>query len=162
MKTSEFVEKLNAAETASLADVDKKRFFSTMIPLIGNKKATQLWTLRWGILVSELEQTISEYPVLHKKQIIRLFEKETHTNKNDNIHGGRILRGLLIDIVYALEAYTGKQIARDSHAPLAYLEEACAPGEVITVEDFADFFSGRENNKLSRLKEKAQKTAVVC
>ena len=86
--------------------------------------------------------------------MLRLFKKVAHVNPQDNIHGGRILRGLLIDLVASLEAYTGKKISQDADAPLVYLEDARDAGEVITVEDFAEFFSD-SGTKLQKLIEKS-------
>ena len=152
----DFIKK-NYKEDATLGRVKKVFFISELTPLLGATKTQQLWNIRHGILVSELEQTVKNCPHLTKEQVLRLFDKVAHVNPQDNIHGGRILRGLLIDLVASLEAYTGKKISQDTDAPLVYLEDARDTGEVITVEDFAEFFSD-SGTKLQKLIEKSAVT----
>ena len=147
----------NFKEDATLSRVKKAIFIKELTPLLGATKTQQLWNIRHGILISELEQTVKNSPNLTKEQVLRLFSKVAHVNPQDNIHGGRILRGLLIDIVATLEAYTGKKISQDADAPLAYLEDARASDEIITVEDFAEFFSD-SGTKLQKLIEKSAVT----
>ena len=156
MKTEEFVKKFNLKATANLGRAKKVVFISTLTPLLGESKTQQLWNIRRGILVSELEQTIQNCPRLTKDQVLRLFAQEAHVTPQDTTYGGRILRGLLIDLVAALEAYTGKKISQDADAPLAYLEDALdSQDDRITIEDFADFFSD-SGNKLKELIKKNQ------
>ncbi len=125
-----------------------------------NEISKKIFSVRKGILCSELENTIKAFPVLKKSQILRLFEKEAYVKKTDNISGGRILRETLLGIVFALENYTGKKISReDSDAPLRYLEDACPDGEQITIEDFANFFTNR-CSKLDNILLLVQKPAA--
>ncbi len=105
--------------------------------------AKKIASIGKGILVEELENTIKKFPALKKSQILRLFENEACIKKQDSISGGRILRETLLDIIERLENYTGKKITRDCDAPLRYLEDTCQKDEAITIEDIADYFSGR-------------------
>ena len=89
--------------------------------------------------------------LLHKKQTLRLFENVACIKKEDNISGGRIMRETLIDLVETLEAYTGSKITQDCDAPLRYLEDFCDEGEVVTIEDIADYFSERQDRKISKI-----------
>ncbi len=158
MKTEEFIKKFNLKATTPLSRAKKVVFISTLTPLLGATKTQQLWNIRYGILVSELEQIIQDCPRLTKDQVLRLFAQEAHVTPQDTTYGGRILRGLLIDIVATLEAYTGKKISQDADAPLAYLEDALdSQDDRITIEDFADFFSDSGN----KLNELIKKSAVV-
>ena len=153
----DFIKK-NYKEDATLSRVKKVFFISELTPLLGATKTQQLWNIRHGILVSELEQTVKNCPHLTKEQVLRLFDNVAHVNPQDNIHGGRILRGLLIDLVASLEAYTGKKISQDADAPLAYLEDALdSQDDRITIEDFAEFFSD-SGTKLQKLIEKSAVT----
>lgn len=149
METKNIVK--NFAEQAKLVScIGKKEFIDALSPIIGTK-AELIYALGQGILIDELETTIKEFPVLHKKQVLRLFEKTAYVTKKDWISGGRIFRETLLDIVYALEDYTGRRIAKDADAPLAYLEYACKKDEKILIEDIADYFSERRDRKISKL-----------
>ena len=153
-KLSELVaqyQKANEGKEVSIAVIKKKELLDTLSPLVGKENARKIYDLRRAILLSELEDTVKEFPVLHKKQVIRLFEKCACVRKEDSIDGGRMMRPTLISLVEKLEAYTGRKITQDNDAPLRYLEDACDPGETITIEDIADYFSERKERKISKL-----------
>ena len=125
---------------------------------LGAENAKKLLDIAPAILTTELDETIAEFPRLHKKQVIRLFENAANVKKSDSISGGRIFRPTLISLIESLEAYTGRKMLEDSLAPLRYLEEVneqnvSKPFKVrdIKIEDIADFFSERINRRIERL-----------
>ena len=153
-KLSELVaqyQKANEGKEASIAVIKKKELLDTLSPMVGKENARKIYDLRRAILLSELEDTVKEFPILHKKQVIRLFEKCACVRKEDSIDGGRMMRPTLISLVEKLEAYTGRKITQDNDAPLRYLEDACDPDETITIEDIADYFSERKERKISKI-----------
>ena len=154
MELNELLLKNKEIENKTISVIKKKEFMEAVEPLLGKENTQKLYALRRAILISELADTIREFPRLHKKQTLRLFEKTACVKKEDSISGGRILRPTLITIVEYLEAYTGRKILKkNSKAPLRYLEELNASGknEEITIEDIADFFSERDDRKIERL-----------
>lgn len=138
-----------------LATLSNNELTALLSPICPPQTAQKIIAVKRGITFGELEETIKKFPVIRKSQVLRLFEKEACVNKKDNISGGRITREVLLEIVYALENYTGKKLTRDCNAPLRYLEDACeklaqvkqngpkSSNEKITIGDFADYFSGR-------------------
>lgn len=135
-----------------------KELKEKLVKALGAENAKKLLDIAPAILESELDETIAEFPRLHKKQVIRLFENAANVKKSDSISGGRIFRPTLISLIESLEAYTGRKMLEDSLAPLRYLEEVneqnvSKPFKVrdIKIEDIADFFSERINRRIERL-----------
>ena len=135
-----------------------KELKEKLVKALGAENAKKLLDIAPAILESELDETIAEFPRLHKKQVIRLFENAANVKKSDSISGGRIFRPTLISLIECLEAYTGRKMLEDSLAPLRYLEEVneqnvSKPFKVrdIKIEDIADFFSERINRRIERL-----------
>lgn len=151
MELQELLSKYKEVENKTISVIKKKEFVEAVEPLLGKENTQKLYALRRAILISELADTIKEFPRLHKKQTLRLFENVACVKKEDNISGGRIMRETLIDLVEALEAYTGSKITQDCDAPLRYLEEFCDEDEVVTIEDIADYFSERQDRKISKI-----------
>ena len=96
----------------------------------------------------EIANVIFEFPRMHKRQVIRLFERQGLVNKTAKMDSSAITRPLLIDLVEMLEEYTGMKITDDSDAPLAYLDQKC---NTLDIEDIGDFFSGRENSRIKSI-----------
>ena len=151
MELQELLSKYKEVENKTISVIKKKEFVEAVEPLLGKENTQKLYALRRAILISELADTIKEFPRLHKKQTLRLFENVACVKKEDNISGGRIMRETLIDLVETLEAYTGSKITQDCDAPLRYLEEFCDEDEVVTIEDIADYFSERQDRKISKI-----------
>lgn len=163
MELNELLSKYKEVENKTISVIKKKEFVEAVEPLLGKENTQKLYALKRAILISELADTIKEFPRLHKKQTIRLFENVACVKKEDSISGGRIMRPTLITIVEYLEAYTGRKILKkNSKAPLRYLEElnknqkkmikgSPCKNEEITIEDIADFFSERDGRKIERL-----------
>ena len=135
-----------------------KELKEKLVKALGAENAKKLLAIAPAILTTELDETIAEFPRLHKKQVIRLFENAANVKKSDSISGGRIFRPTLISLIESLEAYTGRKMLEDSLAPLRYLEEVneqnvSKPFKVrdIKIEDIADFFSERINRRIERL-----------
>lgn len=135
-----------------------KELKEKLVKALGEENAKKLLDIAPAILTTELDETIAEFPRLHKKQVIRLFENAANVKKSDSISGGRIFRPTLISLIESLEAYTGRKMLEDSLAPLRYLEEVneqnvSKPFKVrdIKIEDIADFFSERINRRIERL-----------
>lgn len=116
-----------------------------------NVDAKNLYKLGRAILFCELGKIFAEYPCLHRKQVIRLFETHACIKKNADISGAAITRPHLIDLVDLLETYTGRRLSDNSSTPLAYLERACEKGEVITIMDIADFICAKEGCKIGKI-----------
>lgn len=159
---ADFSAKANNTE-AFVVNIPQGYFVSQLANAIGKEQAMKIYAIGRGILLSELEQTIAEYPVLHKKQVLRLFEKEAYVRKDSPIDGGLIPREILLHIVDMLESYTGRVLSQDCNSPLRYLEEACAKlkMEPLVIEDFADYFAERKNRKISQLIAASQKPATT-
>lgn len=151
MELNELLLKNKEIENKTISVIKKKEFVEAVEPLLGKEDTLKLYALRRAILISELADTIKEFPRLHKKQTLRLFEKTACVKKEDSISGGRIMRETLIDLVETLEAYTGSKITQDCDAPLRYLEDFCDEDEVVTIEDIADYFSERQDRKISKI-----------
>ncbi len=151
MELNELLSKYKEVENKTISVIKKKEFVEAVEPMLGKENTQKLYALRRAILISELADTIKDFPRLHKKQTLRLFEKTACVKKEDSISGGRILRGTLIDLVEKLEAYTGSKITQDCDAPLRYLEDFCDEGEEVTIEDIADYFSERQDRKISKI-----------
>lgn len=113
--------------------------------------AKKLYKLGRAVLICELGNIFAEYPRLHRKQVIRLFEAHACIKKDADISGAAITRPHLIDLVDLLETYTGRKLSDNSSTPLAYLERACEKGEVITILDIADFICAKEGRKIGRI-----------
>ncbi len=113
--------------------------------------AKKLYKLGRAVLICELGNIFAEYPRLHRKQVIRLFETQAHAGKDADISGTAITRPHLIDLVDLLETYTGRKLSDNSSTPLAYLERACEKGEVITIMDIADFICAKEGRKIGKI-----------
>ena len=138
-----------------------KELKEKLVKALGAENAKKLLAIAPAILTTELDETIAEFPRLHKKQVIRLFENAANVKKSDSISGGRIFRPTLISLIERLEAYTGRKMLKEnSLAPLRYLEGAnenrkkiikSSKNKEITIEDIADFFSEREDRKIEHL-----------
>ena len=138
-----------------------KELKEKLVKALGAENAKKLLAIAPAILTTELDETIAEFPRLHKKQVIRLFENAANVKKSDSISGGRIFRPTLISLIERLETYTGRKMLKEnSLAPLRYLEEAnenrkkiikSSKNKEITIEDIADFFSEREDRKIEHL-----------
>ncbi len=142
----------------TIQKLNQKELKEKLTAALGAENAKKLLDIAPAILESELDKTIAEFPRLHKKQVIRLFENVANVKKSDSISGGRIFRPTLISLIESLEAYTGRKMLEDSLAPLRYLEEVneqnvSKPFKVrdIKIEDIADFFSERINRRIERL-----------
>lgn len=142
----------------TIQKLNQKELKEKLVKALGEENATKFLGIAPAILESELDKTIAEFPRLHKKQVIRLFENAANVKKSDSISGGRIFRPTLISLIESLEAYTGRKMLEDSLAPLRYLEEVneqnvSKPFKVrdIKIEDIADFFSERINRRIERL-----------
>lgn len=142
----------------TIQKLNQKELKEKLVKALGEENAKKLLDIAPAILESELDKTIAEFPRLHKKQVIRLFENAANVKKSDSISGGRIFRPTLISLIESLEAYTGRKMLEDSLAPLRYLEEVneqnvSKPFKVrdIKIEDIADFFSERINRRIERL-----------
>ena len=151
MELNELLSKYKEVENKTISVIKKKEFVEAVEPMLGKENTLKLYALRRGILISELADTIKEFPRLHKKQTLRLFENVACVRKEDSISGGRIMRETLIDLVETLETYTGSKITQDCDAPLRYLEDFCDEGEEVTIEDIADYFSERQDRKISKI-----------
>jgi len=101
----------------------------------------------------EVADVIVEFPHMHKRQVIRLFERLGLVNKTAKMDSSAITRPLLIDLVEMLEEYTGMKITDDSDAPLAYLDQKC---DTLDIEDIGDFFSGRKNSRIKSIIDNVQ------
>ena len=146
----------------TIQKLNQKELKEKLVKALG-ENAKKLLDIAPAILITELDETIAEFPRLHKSQVIRLFENVANVKKSDSISGGKIFRPTLISLIESLEAYTGRKMLEKSspdkpYAPLRYLEEAneksiAKPFKVrdITIEDIADFFSERINRRIERL-----------
>ena len=113
-----------------------KELKEKLVKALGAENAKKLLAIAPAILTTELDETIAEFPRLHKKQV-------------------------MISLIERLEAYTGRKMLKEnSLAPLRYLEEAnenrkkiikSSKNKEITIEDIADFFSEREDRKIEHL-----------
>lgn len=152
-----------ALENASREEILKspiimmpKKDFILAVQKVNDKYQTsvdpkKLYKLGRAVLICELGNIFAEYPRLHRKQVIRLFETHACISKDTTISGGAITRPYLIDLVDLLESYTGRKLSDNSLAPLAYLERACEKGEVITIMDIADFICAKEGRKIGKI-----------
>jgi len=99
-------------------------------------------------LIGEMNDVVEEFPHMHKRQVIRLFEQQALSKKSARLSSSAISRPYLIDLVEMLEDYTGLKITDDSDAPLEYLDQKCGS---LDVEDIGDFFSGREDARIKNI-----------
>lgn len=118
------------------------KFLDTTDPSIV-KKIARFYS---GITISELEDTIKDFPSLRKEQILRFFQSESLASNNVILSSTYITRPALITLVEVLEDYTGRRLLDASDAPLAYLD---ALDDKLTVGDLADFFAGYPDNRIA-------------
>ena len=147
-----FVEASGKNPHDSLAKV-KKSTIKSIVDRVNKQYGTnadgkKIAKLASCFLIEEMPEVIKEYPHLHKRQVIRLFEQQCLTKKVARIASTAITRPYLIDLVELLEDYTGYKMTDDSDAPLAYLDQKCG---TLDIEDIGDFFSGRENARIRQI-----------
>ena len=114
---------------------EANKTYGTNVPYKAFKKIAS------AILIAEFDDTVMNYPRLHTKQVIRLFEKQARANKNSEISSQEIFRTHLISLVEDLEEYTKKSLCDYNlkQGPLAHLDD-----KGVTVKDIAAFFAGKE------------------
>ena len=105
---------------------------------MGHPKARKFSKIGSAILVSELNETAENYPHLTAVQVLRFFKNEALADGNVLLDSTGITRPMLIELVEALENYTGLRITDDSEAPLRYLDER---SRTLTINDIAEYFS---------------------
>lgn len=129
--------------------IPAKKFFAEVNKINAanqyNVDASALYKIGKGILISELDDIFKEYPRLHKKQVIRLFEKMAAAKKETDVASNNIMATMLVDLIETLSSYTQKEL------DYAYIQRAVNSGSVITVEDIADFFSARDGRKIAQI-----------
>lgn len=147
-----FVEASGKNPQDSLAKV-KKSTIQSIVDRVNKQYGTnadgkKIAKLSSCFLIEEMPEVIKEYPHLHKRQVIRLFEQQCLTKKVARLDSSAITRPYLIDLVESLEDYTGMKMTDDSDAPLAYLDQKCG---TLDIEDIGDFFSGREDARIRQI-----------
>lgn len=132
--------------------VDKlpKKLFCNAVKAVNEKygikiNAEHFYKLAPAILISEIGDVFEEYPRLHKRQIIRLFEKTASAKKETLVSSKAIPAPLTIDLIDWISNHTMRELK------YANLERAMDDGEKITVGDIADFFSEREGRKIAKI-----------
>lgn len=116
--------------------------------------AKSLYNIRQSILISEIGTIFEEYPRLHKKQIIRIFENLASAKKGTSVSSAAIPAPLTVDIIDWLSDYTQRELK------YANIERAIDDGEKITVEDIADFFSEREGRKIAEVLSRISRPCI--
>lgn len=119
-----------------------------------NINAKALYAIRNAILISEIGDIFNEYPRLHKKQVIRLFERMSSAKKESRISTTAIPATLTVDIIDWFSDYTQRELR------YASIERAIDDGEQITVNDLADFFSEREGRKIAEILSRISRPSI--
>lgn len=93
------------------------------------------------VSIGDLSAVMNEPDPLTKEVVLNFFKRVSCCRAGSCISGQDITRPHLISLVEQLEHCTGLQLTDQSNAPLAYIENACESGEIITVADIAEFFT---------------------
>lgn len=147
---------------ASLTNFSRKEIFAKSLDVLPQKaifqaveainakygtkfNAKSLYNIRKGVLISEIGSIFEEYPRLHKRQIIRLFENMASAKKDTLVSSTAVPAPLTVDLIDWLSDYTHRELR------YASIERAIDDGEAITVNDLADFFSERKGRKIAEI-----------
>lgn len=109
--------------------------------------------------IGSLSVVMQMHNPLNQELVLRFFQAKSGCHAGVNISGQFITRPYLISLVEQLERCTGRQLTDHTDAPLAYIEEACEPGEHVTIADIAEFFTqdgGKIREILARAESKRQ------
>lgn len=130
--------------TAFLSKAEIKELFSFEL----GRNAYKLAKMGSAILVSELDETVESFPRLSQEQVLRWFKREALVGPEVKLDSTGITRPMLIELVEALEDYTGLQLSDEKNlqAPLRYLDEI---SQTLTIEDVAEYFSGSPSRIMS-------------